>query len=147
MSHWFVYVRHRKKPHFVPECIMTFSHPVECVSLVSCEDFCISIHRWYLPVVAFIVGFPGGTSSEEPACQSGGLGDVRDMGSFPGLGRLERSPGEENGNPFQCFCLGNPIDRGSWHSAVQGVAKSQNPLSIHSLFLCLFCLCVALASG
>ena len=31
-----------------------------------------------------------------------------DLGSNPGLGR---SPGEENGNPFQYSCLGNPMDR------------------------------------
>ena len=33
-----------------------------------------------------------------------------DMGSVPGLGR---SPGEENGNPLQYSCLGNPMDRGA----------------------------------
>ena len=31
-----------------------------------------------------------------------------DMGCIPGLGRF---PGEENGNPFQYSCLGNPMDR------------------------------------
>ena len=31
-----------------------------------------------------------------------------DTGSIPGSGR---SPGEENGNPLQCSCLGNPVDR------------------------------------
>ena len=36
-------------------------------------------------------------------------GDVRNVGSSPGLGR---SPGEGNGNPLQCSCLGNPMDRG-----------------------------------
>ena len=25
-----------------------------------------------------------------------------------------RSPGEGNGNPNQCFCLGNPMDTGAW---------------------------------
>ena len=34
------------------------------------------------------------------------VGDAGDMGSIPGLGR---SPGEENGNPFQYSCLGNPM--------------------------------------
>ena len=34
-----------------------------------------------------------------------------DTGSIPGL---ERSPGEENGNPFQYSCLGNPMNRGIW---------------------------------
>ena len=32
-----------------------------------------------------------------------------DRGSISGLGR---SPGEENGNPLQYSCLGNPMDRG-----------------------------------
>ena len=34
-----------------------------------------------------------------------------DLGSIPGL---ERSPGEENGNPLQYSCLENPMDRGAW---------------------------------
>ena len=32
-------------------------------------------------------------------------GDIRDMGSIPGLGR---SPGEGHGNPLQDSCLENP---------------------------------------
>ena len=36
---------------------------------------------------------------------------------------LGRFPGEENGNPFQYSCLGNPMDRGAWLSIVHGVAK------------------------
>ena len=35
----------------------------------------------------------------ESACSVG------DLGLIPALGR---SPGEGNGNPFQCSCLGNP---------------------------------------
>ena len=49
-------------------------------------------------------------------------GDVRDVGSVPGLGR---SPGEENGNPLQYSCLGNPMDRGALWAIVRGVTKSQ----------------------
>ena len=37
-------------------------------------------------------------------------GDARDSVSIPGLGRL---PGVGKGNPFQCSCLGNPMDRGA----------------------------------
>ena len=37
-------------------------------------------------------------------------GDIRDSGSIPGLGR---SPGGGNGNPLQCSCLENPMDRGT----------------------------------
>ena len=47
--------------------------------------------------------------------------DARDMGSILGLGR---SPGGENGNPFQYSCLENPTDRGAWWAAVHGVAAS-----------------------
>ena len=32
------------------------------------------------------------------------------VGLIPGLGR---SPGEGNGNPLQCSCLGSPMDRGA----------------------------------
>jgi len=40
-------------------------------------------------------------------------GDIRDVGSILGLGR---SPGGGHGNPFQFFCLENPMDRGAWQS-------------------------------
>ena len=43
--------------------------------------------------------------------------------------RLGRSPGGENGSPFQCSCLENPTGRGAWQTTVQGVAKSQTQLS------------------
>ena len=42
------------------------------------------------------------------------------VGSIPGSGR---SPGEENGNPLQYSCLGNPMDRGTGGVTVHGVAK------------------------
>ena len=38
-------------------------------------------------------------------------GDVRDMGSIPGLGR---SPKGGNSNPLQFSCLEIPTDRGAW---------------------------------
>ena len=49
-------------------------------------------------------------------------GDTRDMGSIPGLGR---SPRGGNGNPLQCSCLENPIDRGPWRAIVHGVTESR----------------------
>ena len=48
-------------------------------------------------------------------------GDIRDVGSIPGLGR---SPGEGNGNPLQYSCLRNPMDRGGQRATVQRVAES-----------------------
>ena len=41
-------------------------------------------------------------------------------GSVPGLRRF---PGEGNGNALQYFCLGNPMDRGTWQDIVLKVAK------------------------
>ena len=52
-------------------------------------------------------------------------GDVRDTGSSPRSGRLT---GEGNGNPLQCSCLENPMDRGAWWAAIYGVAQSQTQL-------------------
>ena len=71
-------------------------------------------------------GIPGGTSGKEPACQFANAGDVRDASSIPGLGR---SPGEGNGTPLQYSCLENPVDRGAWKAAVDGVAEGRTRLS------------------
>ena len=40
-------------------------------------------------------------------------GDIRDAGSTPGLGRFP-GLGEGHGNPLQCSCLENPMDREAW---------------------------------
>ena len=63
---------------------------------------------------------PGGSDSKESTCNAG------DPGSIPGSGR---SPGEENGYPFQYSCLENFMDKGAWWATVHGVAKSQTRLS------------------
>ena len=59
---------------------------------------------------------PGGSDGKESARNAGHLG------SIPGSGR---APAEGNGNPLQCSCLENPMDRGAWQAIVHGVAKSQ----------------------
>ena len=48
------------------------------------------------------LSFPGGSDGKESAH------NVGDLGSIPGWGR---SPGNRNGNPLQCSCLHNPMDR------------------------------------
>ena len=45
---------------------------------------------------------------------------------IPGLGR---SPRVGHGNPLQCFCLENPVDRGAWWTAVHGVTQSRTQWS------------------
>ena len=54
------------------------------------------------------------------------VGDARDVGSIPGLGR---SPGGGNGNPLQYSCLVNPMDSGAWQATVHGAAKSWTQVS------------------
>ena len=49
------------------------------------------------------------------------VGDVRDLGSIPGLRRF---PGGGHGNPLQYSCLKSPTDRGAWKATVHGVTKS-----------------------
>ena len=65
-------------------------------------------------VLIKIQGFPGGSMVKNLSANAG------DLGLITGLGR---SPGEGNDYPLQYFCLGNPIDRGAWQAAVQGVTK------------------------
>ena len=48
-------------------------------------------------------------------------GELRDVGSIPGLGR---SPGGEHANPLQYSCLENPMDRIASQATVQRVEKS-----------------------
>ena len=50
----------------------------------------------------------------------------------------EKTPGEGNGNPLQCSCLGILMDGGAWWATVRGFGKSQTRLSD---FTFNFCLC------
>ena len=67
--------------------------------------------------------FPGGASGKEPACQRRRCKRLRfDSG-------WGRPPGGGHGNPLQCSCLENPMDRGGWWATVHGVAQSKTWLS------------------
>ena len=59
--------------------------------------------------------FPGGSDSEESACNAG------DLGSNTGSVRSTR---ERNGNPLQYSFLENPDDTESWWATVYGVPES-----------------------
>ena len=52
------------------------------------------------------------------------VGDVRDVSSIPGSGRL---PGGGHGNPFQYSLLEKSVDRGAWWSMVNSVAELDTP--------------------
>ena len=62
-------------------------------------------------------------SGKESACNAG------DTSSIPGWGR---SPGGGRGNPLQCACLENPMNRGDWQAIVRKVTKSQTWLNTHT---------------
>ena len=64
----------------------------------------------------------GGAVGKEFACSAENTGDV---GSIP---EWERSPGEGNGNSFQCSCLENSMDRGAWWATFHRVTKSQTQM-------------------
>ena len=62
------------------------------------------------------IGHPWWVSGKKSTCNAG------DMCLIPGLGR---SPGEGNGNPLQCSCLGRPIDREArWVIIQAGIQES-----------------------
>ena len=75
-------------------------------------DCLLEAHLWKT------VGFPGGSSGKESAC------NVGDLGWSPGSGRC---PGGGNGNPYSG--LENAMDGGAWWATVHGVAKSQTQLN------------------
>ena len=59
---------------------------------------------YYLTVMC-CKDFPSGSDGKVFVYNAG------DPGLSLGLGR---SPGEENGNPLQYYCLKNPMDRRAW---------------------------------
>ena len=64
----------------------------------------IVVVGFFLLIITFKLFFsysPSGSDGKASACNAG------DPGSIPGLGR---SPGEENGNPLQYYCLENPLN-------------------------------------
>ena len=63
---------------------------------------------------------PRWLSGKESACQCRRRGPDSRSGT---------ALGEENGNPLQRSCLGNPVDRGAQRATVHGVAKSRTRLS------------------
>ena len=78
----------------------------------------------WIYVVKYI-GFPGGSMVRNLPANS------RHEGLIPELGRY---PGEGNGNLLQYFCLGNPMDRGTWWATVHAVKRVGRNLAIKQFF-------------
>ena len=78
--------------------------------------------------VAPRVGFSNGSVSQVVKNLPANVGNARDVGSIPGLGR---SPGGGNGNPLQYSCLENPMNRRAWRATVLGVAESDTTEHTH----------------
>ena len=71
------------------------------------DDVCFTAHEM----------LPQWLSGKDSTC------NVGDVGSIPGS---RRSPGEGNGTPLQCSCLGNPMDGGAWWATGCGAAEESD---------------------
>ena len=101
------------------ELVILSNHLIFCHLLLFFFAFNLSQHQGLFQWVSSLhpikwCNFPHSSVNKESACNAG------DLGSIPGLGR---SPGEGNGNPLQCSCLENPMDRGACRATVHGVAR------------------------
>ena len=90
----------------------THSHSLKSSCFLSHIIFKKKSERIKIGNCVCILHFPGVSDGKESACNIG------NPGSIPGSGR---SPGEGNGNPLQCSCLENCMDRGGWQATVHGV--------------------------
>ena len=129
----------------VPWCLWGFQDPCECQNSQMPTSFIYCTFIWYstvsLPflqvlhlwiqridwIYLFHMHYPHGVIflpwwliSKEPTYQCRKCWFDPWVPSFPGEG---------NGNPFQCSCLGNPWDRGTWQAIIHGITKSQTWLS------------------
>ena len=80
-------------------------------------EFCIKLLGTFR---GLNVVFPGGAVVKNLPVNAG---DTEDRGLIPGL---RRSPRGRHGNPLQCSCLGNLMERGAWWATVHGVAKESD---------------------
>ena len=72
------------------------------------EDTTVNVKLLKLP------GLSGDSVVKNSPANAGNTGSIHWLG---------RSPGEENNNPLQYSCLGNPIYRGAWWAIVHGVTR------------------------
>ena len=73
-----------------------------------------------------VLGFPGGSVVKNLPPRAG------DLGLIPGSGR---SPGQGNGDPLQCSCLGNSMDREPGGLQSMGLQRSWTRLENNTAVL------------
>ena len=94
--------------------------------LPMCKLITFCIFSWHKVQGALQISFirrlklPWWLSGKEPLPKAGDLGLIPESG---------RSPGDGNGNPLQCSCQGNPMNRGAWQAIVHEVAKVGHDLA------------------
>ena len=85
---------------------------------------CLS-YKHYM-IKNYIVSAPGASQDllviKNPSANEEEAGDADPI---PGLGR---TPGRGHGNPLQCSCLENPMDRGAWQAIVHSITRRQTGL-------------------
>ena len=75
-------------------------------------------------------GCPGGSVIKKSPANAG------DLDSIP---RPAKSLGGGHGNPLQCSCLENPMDRAAWWATVHGVTKESDTteqLNNNNILIC-----------
>ena len=91
-------------------------------SVVGCDFMKMSVRsNWWI-----VLSLLGGTVVKNLPASAG---ERVDTSLIPGSGR---SSGVGNGNPLQCFCLENFMDRIAQSATVHGVAKSWIQLNTHT---------------
>ena len=85
---------------------------------------------WIWKAAGLNRGFPHGASGKEPTCISRRCNEM----CVWSLGWEEGMAGG-HGNPLQCFCVENPMDREAWWATVHRVTKSWTQLKRLSMHI------------
>ena len=102
-------------------CFSIFPPHLVSLEIGDVHGVCVCTHRVYVVYTNTCLGIYWASL----VAQMEFAYNTRGLGSIPGSGR---SPGEGDGNPLQCSCLENPMDRGAWRATVHAVVQSQTRL-------------------
>ena len=119
MSHW----------HFWAPCSLPSSIDRWWSLSPKTSLFCLSLPHLETPVMT--LSFPGSSVVTNSPANAGYRRHRFDL-------RVGKIPWRRKWQPIPVFCLGNPVDRGTWWATVHGVAKSwiwQRQLSMHVMTL------------